>query len=171
MRILTTDIWKLVKTHLIVVPTNLGWDSKGHNVMGKGLAKDAAKRYPSLPSWYGNFCRTKRQEAEVTRCPGTPILLFPVKPLNAGTPWLSWRSKADLALIERSTRQLSHWSDDVPIAVPLVGCGAGGLDPADVRPILQRHLMGSQFVLVISDGANVQRQIRRLMTKPDGEKS
>jgi hypothetical protein len=36
--------------------------------------------------------------------------------------------------------------------VSLVGCGNGGLEMADVRPILDRHLSDKRFVLVLREG-------------------
>ncbi len=78
-------------------------------------------------------------------------MLFPVKPLDALEPNMSWRQEANLTLIERSANQLAHLPGEDPVAVPLVGCGNGGLDPADVRPILDLKLKGDRFVLVLQD--------------------
>jgi len=162
MKTLTGDIWKLTKTHLIVVPTNIGWNSSGSNIMGKGLAKDAAERYPGIAEWYGDLCKKLGADITVVQYSGTSIILFPVKPFNKQSPWLSWKSKASLELIEKSAKELAEWPDLDPIAVPIVGCGAGGLDPSEVRPILERILVGTHFVLVTSDWGHLQTRIREL---------
>lgn len=147
------DIWACEKTHLIVIPTNIGWKRTGENVMGRGLALQAERKYPQLPLWYGQQCEKRRTETPVLGYEHAPLILFPVKPLNEDQPSLSWKSKASLDLIERSARQLSELCPDWDIAVSLVGCGNGGLEMADVRPILDRHLSGKRFVLVLQGGS------------------
>lgn len=144
------DIWKLVASHLLVIPTNIGWKPRdGRNVMGKGLALQAAGKHPYFPLWYGLECMKKRAETPVLLYPHAPLIAFPVKPLNEATPWLSWKSKADLGLIERSAKQLAEMKTDHPVAVSMVGCGAGGLEMADVRPILDKYLSDPRFTLIL----------------------
>jgi len=41
---------------------------------------------------------------------------------------------------------------DRPVAVSMVGCGNGGLDMADVRPILDKHLSSDRFTLILYGG-------------------
>lgn len=143
------NLWDYEKTHLLVIPTNIGWKADGKNIMGRGLAQQAAERYPGLPSWYGDRCRTLRSLTPVLRYLETHILTFPVKPLNKMAPYLSWRNKATIALIEQSTRQLAERPRTLPVAVSMVGCGNGGLDMAEVRPVLDSYLSGPDFVLVL----------------------
>jgi len=81
--------------------------------------------------------------------PHSRLILFPVKPLNEAQPWLSWRNKADLALIERSAWQLSEWPGNTPIYIPMVGCGNGRQDVKVVLPLLERHLSSERFILVL----------------------
>lgn len=143
------DIWTLLPGHHIVIPTNVGWKANGANVMGAGLAKDAARRYPELAAWYGAFCKEHAALTSVTSYPAGPLILFPVKKLRMEQPWMSWASEASLDLIERSARQLSELPGEDPIAVPMVGCGNGGRKPEEVIPILNRYLMGDRYLLVI----------------------
>jgi hypothetical protein len=148
----TGDIWKMIASHLLVIPTNIGWKTKdGRNVMGRGLALQAAGKYPYFPLWYGLECMKTRGDTPVLIYPHAPLIAFPVKPLNVETPWLSWKSKATLELIERSAKQLEALKTDHPIAVSMVGCGNGGLDMADVRPILDNYLSDKRFTLVLLD--------------------
>jgi hypothetical protein len=143
------DIWDWLKDgYRVVIPVNIGWKLDGANVMGRGLAAQAAKRYPSLPAWWGAYCKKHRDRAGVTIYPEAPLLLFPTKPLNNETPHLSWRSESSLRLVERSTAELLGLPKDWKIALPLVGCGNGKLDPNDVLPILRQKLNEDRFVLV-----------------------
>jgi hypothetical protein len=132
----------------IVIPTNAGWRGDGSNIMGAGLAKQAAERYPQVPPWYGAWCSDHAGEPCVVGYPLAPLIFFPTKPLNWQTPYASWKGKADLGTIRRSTKVLSSWPGDELIAVPLVGCGNGGLAEDDVVPLLHKYLRKKRFVLV-----------------------
>jgi hypothetical protein len=150
------DIWKYRGKGYIVIPTNLGWRKDGANVMGRGLAAQAASLYPGLAERYGEMCRQygERLSCVVVSGYDTPLILFPTKPLNKEAPWLSWQAMADLSLIEKNAKCLAELEgdlkDDLPILVPALGCGNGGLDLREVRPILERHLTSDRFVLVLS---------------------
>jgi len=64
-----------------------------------------------------------------------------------------WRERADLILIERSARELVDFVTDLwergPATICLVrpGCGNGGLDWKDVRPVLA-PLLDDRFMVV-----------------------
>ena len=144
------SIWAYEKTHAIVIPTNIGWRARDQsNIMGRGLALQAAKKYPDFQLWFGRECAARLEMTPVLVYPDAPLIAFPVKPLNASAPWMSWKNKADLKLIERSAKQLAEIKVDRPVAVSLVGCGNGGCDIADVRPILDRHLSDDRFTLIL----------------------
>lgn len=141
------NIWTLESLgYLIVVPTNLGWTKDGKNVMGRGVAKQAAIRNKDLAEWYGAECKKHGKDTPVL--PYYRLLLFPVKPLNEAEPHLSWQGEADLALIERSTVQLAARPGTERVALPLVGCGNGRKKSGEVLPILQKYLTASRFLLV-----------------------
>lgn len=133
-----------------VVPVNLGWKKNGENVMGRGVAKQAMKRYPSLPDWYGWRCEGMASRGIVEIHRYYDLLMFPVKPLFKTAPWLSWQRSADLDLVEESAKLLAFMCRGERIALPLVGCGNGGLDPAQVLPVLFKHLVGDRFTLVLT---------------------
>ena len=143
------NIWDCESTHLLVIPTNIGYKADGRNVMGRGLALQAAKRHREFALWYGRICQDKGAKTPVVRFGKTALIAFPVKPLNPNAPWLSWKSHADLSLIERSVRQLSQFPGKEPIMVPLVGCGNGQLDMGEVRPILDRYLSDERYTLIL----------------------
>lgn len=146
------DIWSwLNPPHNceIVIPTNIGWKSDGSNVMGAGLAKQAVKRYGrEIAEWYGAICQACGPHTPVVIHEEEPLIFFPVKPLNYDEPHLSWRSKADLALIERSVEQLASLRLG-PFAIPMVGCGNGGLDESDVYPLIQRAFRRDSHVTLV----------------------
>jgi len=141
------DIWKLQKKSYIVIPTNIGWRVDGSNIMGRGLAQQAAVKYPELPGWYGGKCQEAPEGKLHVYEPGK-LVMFPVKPLNREKPWLSWKSKADIELIIQSASQLFGLPFDDPVSIPLVGCGNGGLDPAEVIPVLSAMLVHERFTLI-----------------------
>lgn len=144
------SIWAYEKTHALVIPTNIGWRAKDQaNVMGRGLALQAAQKYPEFQLWFGRECAARGAQTPVLAYPDAPLIAFPVKPLNAAAPWLSWKNKADLKLIERSAQQLAELKVDRPVAVSMVGCGNGGLEMGEVRPILDQYLSADRFTLVL----------------------
>jgi hypothetical protein len=149
MRTVTGDIWMYGHTHFITVPTNIGWTKGGLNVMGRGVAKQASQRCPDLTLWYGAECQKYREHTPILQYPGRRLLLFPVKPLDVKAPWLSWHQQASLRLIEIGLPQLKGIPGD--IALPLLGCGNGKLDPADVMPLLEKYLDEDRFLLVRFD--------------------
>lgn len=128
----------------IVVTTNLGWKKNGHNVMGAGIAKQAANKFRWLPKNYGKFCKTHGHRGAIYVFTRARLIMFPTKPLIWKTPWLSWNQDSDLELIDQSCKQLRKFllatKKQIKVAMPYPGCGNGGLDRGEVRPILERHL-------------------------------
>jgi hypothetical protein len=144
---ITGDIWSLAEAWdaMVVVPTNTGWKKDGSNVMGRGVALQAATRFSELPMKYGAICRNERPAVRLM--PKYGLIMFPTKP-RTSRPWLDWQEKADLGVIERSTEELRDLPGKSPIVVlPLVGCGNGQLCEGDVVPILFKYL-SNRFVLV-----------------------
>src|SRR3990172_6948668 len=129
MNILNCNIWSLAKTHTIVIPVNMGWKADGRNVMGRGLAKQAAEKYPELPVWWGGVCQQLRWFTPVVPYHAESLIMFPTKKLS-DPPSLTWRNKSDPELIICGLSQLRVWSYRFSrVALPLVGSGNGGLDP------------------------------------------
>ncbi len=138
----------------IVIPTNIGWRSDGSNVMGAGLAKQAVKLYgKEITEWYGEICQACGPGTPVVVHPDHPLVFFPVKPLNYDEPHLSWRSDANLHLIERSAKQLAALRLG-PFAIPMVGCGNGKLSEKDVYPVIHRVFRGEEHVTMVRYGLN-----------------
>lgn len=144
------SIWVYEKTHALVIPTNIGWRARDQaNIMGRGLALQAAKKYPDFQLWFGRECASRREATPVLLYPSANLIAFPVKPLNPDAPWMSWKNKADLKLIERSAMELVDLDTDLPVMVPLVGTGNGKLGIEEVIPILEKHLSSNRFTLIV----------------------
>lgn len=108
-------------------------------VMGRGIALEFKKRYPDMFADYVERCGERTVELGVPylyRGPTTPwILNFPTKD--------HWRSPSrldDIASgLDHLTENAETWGIR-SIAVPALGCGAGGLDWSDVGPLLHDRL-------------------------------
>ena len=159
MREVRGDIFKLANfiRDAVVIPTSIGWKKDGSNPMGKGLAREAARRFPILPITYGEFCMLQGEHTPVQMdrytgpAGGRWLVLFPTKALNKAMPHMSWQGKASPPLIERGLRQLSVFEPPTPngkIYVPLLGCGWGGLHRDAVRELMDRYLTAECFVRV-----------------------
>lgn len=175
MRVVKGDLWEFHEAGAwACIPVNIGYKKDGENVMGRGVAVQAAKRWPDVPKIWGGACKTLG--SKVSAMPlfdGRRLIFFPTKPLNVREPWASWRNMASPRLIERSATTLASLveapcpgcSEDLgpvrcvgrktdcrsiegDVVLPLVGCGNGKLKEKDVLPILERVLVSDRFVLV-----------------------
>lgn len=160
MNAIIGDIWQFDKPgNAIALPGNIGWTRKGENVMGAGVAKQAAQRYPTIKKYFGEGCQKYRSRTHILAYEeqdSSMLLFFPVKPLNEDCPWLSWKSKASLDRIDLSCQFLvsyiNGFSDvtNLQIYLPVVGCGNGGLEIKDAYPILDQYLFEGKYHLVIT---------------------
>ncbi len=108
-------------------------------VMGKGVAEQFKKR---LPAMFDDYLRRCEENAVRLGEPylyrdlsGASIVNFPTKG--------HWRSSSRLADIERGldyfVSHLVEWNI-TSVAMPPLGCGNGGLEWAEVGPLLYRKL-------------------------------
>jgi hypothetical protein len=136
----------------IVIPTNIGWKKNQENVMGAGIAKEAAHRFPNLAYRYGRWCEMHGEDTKVVFAEDLSLVLLPTKPLALNAPHLSWRGPSTLARVERSLRELvdiqKEYTALQTVYIPLVGCGNGRLNEADVLPLMMAILTGDCFVIV-----------------------
>jgi len=108
-------------------------------VMGKGIALEFKKRFPVLFDDYLHRCERKAVklgEPYLYRDrSGVLVVNFPTKG--------HWRSSSRLVDIETGldflVAHLAEWGI-TNIALPPLGCGNGGLDWADVGPLIYRKL-------------------------------
>lgn len=145
MREIIGNIWDFENqpNALIVVPTNGYVNARGACVMGRGVALDAAKKYPVLPYDLGTCI--KYSGNKVYRLSGYGIITFPVKH--------TWKEMADLALIESSAQQLAEMrlpQKKYAVFMPRVGCGNGNRRWEEVKPILDTWLTGEYTIVSLS---------------------
>ncbi len=128
-------------------------------IMGKGLASRAKYQFPDVYVYYQDACRAKRVTAtkpciykrEASLDEELADLTTPLKTPNAVKWFLllatkrKWRENSRLDDIEGS---LAWFRDHFQIegvrsvAFPALGCGLGGLDWADVGPLMCKYLHG-----------------------------
>lgn len=107
-------------------------------VMGKGIALEFKKRYPEMFKLYQSKCDDKSFDIGnllLWKKDEKWVLLFPTKK--------HWRSPSKLSDIEKGLKKFAQNYDKLgieSIAFPKLGCGNGGLDWEDVKPIMEKHL-------------------------------
>lgn len=110
-----------------VITTNGSRRSDGRAVMGRGCAREAALRYPTLPLQLGR--RLQRLGNRVHFFAEFNLFTFPVKH--------RWMDDADPSLIVDSVGQFSNQLlESCEYVMPRPGCGNGGLVWEDVRSLL-----------------------------------
>lgn len=166
MRVLKGDIFGYatgVSGSGIVIPTNEGWNSRGENIMGAGLAKIAAEMEPALPKLYGmhlkrEFDKCGKDESSIyfydtniflNDATKTKWICLPTKRLNKLEPSLSWQCKSSLPLIKSKLYELYTVSGTFPIFLPLLGCGLGQLPVESVLATMAEVLVSDRFHLVV----------------------
>lgn len=109
-----------------IITTNGSINSKGECVMGRGCAKEAKERFPSLAKDLGSRIKAEGNHPYAF---DSGIITFPVK-----HKWFEW---ADLLLIRTSVLQLKRMLDPTKTYVmPRPGCGNGKRTWNEVRPLL-----------------------------------
>lgn len=114
-----------------VITTNGTVKVNGECVMGRGCAREAKMRHPTIPKVLGDGLKRIGNHVQHLwgDTKGNIIFSFPVKH--------DWRQKADLELIARSALELAMaLPDRLTVVLPRPGCGNGHLDWKDVQPIL-----------------------------------
>lgn len=143
MREQTGDLFQVAAqdADALVITTNGFVKNDGSAVMGRGVAKQAADRWPWLPRELGfrlnnsgNHVYAWRPDEHLT---GFYIVTFPVKH--------HWREMADTQLIGRSADELVLFArahEDVrTVVMPRPGCGNGGLLWLDATVVISGTLL------------------------------
>lgn len=122
------EIWDYLGKALVVITTNGQVDRRGRAILGRGCARQAQEHFPDIAERLG---RLLREQGSRVHDLGGGLVSFPVEETAWSTP--------DLRLIRRSAVELRELADRLGwkmIVVPRPGCGGGGLDWRDVRPLL-----------------------------------
>jgi hypothetical protein len=147
MREVTGDLWTYADQGAwVAITTNGTVRRDGSLVMGRGVALQAARRYPALPRELGRV--VARSGNYVWLMVEYRLFSYPVKK--------AFYDGAEFKLIKQSAEQLVsiveavnkgglHQIDSVYMVRP--GCGNGGLHWADVEPVV-RPILDDRFVIV-----------------------
>lgn len=176
MIVINQDIWKYAEENAVdflCIPTNGFTKHGGENVMGAGLAKQAANRFPEIPKLLGSYLQGKGEKGNVPYVVKYPdnrtnynIITFPVKPCvvhdrsllltrfqhgNNPPSWPGFMAKGQLPLIARSAYLLNKFiftMGNVKVVLPMVGTGNAELSWQEVEPILDQWLDEDIFIVV-----------------------
>ncbi|WP_290139612.1 macro domain-containing protein [uncultured Dubosiella sp.] len=107
-------------------------------VMGKGIALQFKKLYPEMFKKYQAYCEQKLLQIGklwIYKTPNKWILNFPTKN--------HWRNKSKMEYIEKGLQKFVDTYADrgiTSVAFPKLGCGNGGLEWQEVKPVMDRYL-------------------------------
>jgi hypothetical protein len=129
------DVWG--NTSLFLITTNPITRKDGAAVMGRGIALEAAKKYPEIQRSFGQLLQESDSSREmcnwICTIDGQKVGYFMVKN--------HWAAPADLGIIERSVYSLLDWIDDDVLGridLNFPGIGNGSLPRRDVLPLIQK---------------------------------
>ena len=142
------NIWDYYdKGHWICITTNCSINSKGENVMGRGIALQAKQRFPELPKLIGH---------DIVGCDGIfPVLYFHHRIITYPTKHL-WSDKtSSINLIKDGAiiifEFLRYYPEIDKIFVPRPGCGAGKLLWKDVKQVIE-PIFDDRFCVISLNG-------------------
>lgn len=112
-------------------------------VMGAGLAREFAKRFPGIERQYKSICCTGWIRDYRT------LIVQPVQEASEPSQWVAllatkddWRDPSQPMLVYSglaalAERLLTFEKVNASVAIPALGCGLGGLDWACVKPMIE----------------------------------
>jgi hypothetical protein len=140
MKTITGNIWDYhQKGYWIVIPTNGSINKRSQAVMGRGLALQAKRKFPYLPTALGSeILKTGNQVHEFT---DYRIYALPTKH--------HWQdTKSNLNLIVKGCEQLARMvSETRRVYLPYLGCGCGELNWDDVSVTIS-NILDDRFIVV-----------------------
>lgn len=139
MREVRGNLWGYLERAPIAITTNGTVNRRGECPMLRGCARQARELFPGLPRHLGALLRERGNHVFDL---GFGLVSFPVEH--------HWLEQPDVRLIDRSARELAALADErgwPQVVVPRPGCGAGGLEWSEVRPVLQRHF-DDRFLII-----------------------
>ena len=111
-------------------------------VMGRGLALQFKRAFPANFTAYEQACRRREVRAGKMFVYDNGQMLRPHWIINFPTK-KHWSAPSEISDIAAGLRDLRRVIDDLEItsiAMPAIGCGLGGLDWADVKPLIEECL-------------------------------
>lgn len=152
---ITGDIFQQHDADAICVTTNGVVKDNGCLVMGKGIAKKFALKYPQLPLSLGKCVKES----------GNQVHIFGTDPGLVGDPELihkypyvvsfptkeNWADPSPIELIIKSAHELVVFADLmmwIKVILPRPGCSNGGLDwESQVKPVLE-PILDDRFYII-----------------------
>jgi len=138
-------------------------------IMGKGIAKVLKEHAKPAYEQYRELCdagemnlgKSVMYDKPVGELNGKTILFFPTK--------FDWRNKSELFQIKKG---LEHFAENyadmgiTSIAFPALGCGNGGLNWNDVKPVMSESLKDLDIDIEIYEpGEQTETNLPRKQTK------
>lgn len=125
----------------------LGHGCNCAGAMGKGIALEFKRRYPTMYSKYRSLCKAENFNlGDVFFWEKDDEKVF-----NLGTQQ-TWKTGAKLKAIETAVTRMLEIATEAGISkigIPRIGAGLGGLKWEDVRAVLERIGNKSEITLVI----------------------
>jgi hypothetical protein len=141
------DMWVMIGKNnpdAVCITTCQVTNSRGHLIMGAGIAKQAKEKHPELPSLWGRaISKGNKDDVLITRNIAPYVLLaFPTKK--------HWKDPSIPRLIKQSAETLLVVTDLLQwecVFLPRPGCSNGGLEWKNVRPILEDVGLDDRFFI------------------------
>lgn len=133
------DIFK-VRADAICVTTNGVTRSDGRAVMGAGVARIAADRYPGIDKVLGLQIIAGGNHARVLHEGGVDPWSFESRAIVSLPTKSHWLDPSPVELVMRSAGELVELADErgwESVITPRPGCGLGGLDWEELKPALE----------------------------------
>lgn len=137
----------------ICIPTNGTLKTNGELVMGAGVARIAANKYPDLARNLGKKVKASGNHVYlgISRLSTSPykIISFPTKE--------HWKNPSTITLIRQSAIELVGFTNQYDlnpqldrVYLPVVGCGLGGLNwDLEVKPVLE-EILDERFTVIFT---------------------
>lgn len=119
--------------------------------MGGGLALQFAKRYPEMNEEYISYCKYRLLAPGDVHAWRTGNGPEDKVVLNVATKD-HWKDPSQLSWIKEGVASIRAFVEDLElpsVAIPPLGCGLGGLDWADVEPLIHEGMAGAKFEVII----------------------
>lgn len=140
------NMWDVFgNTDLFLITTNPIRRKDGALVMGRGIALEAAKRFPDLPFKFGEAVEQNYNRRDycdpLAHCHCMSVDRFDGQMMGYFMVKNHWREPAKLEVIAHSTRELNavarYVGDGKRFDLNFPGIGNGRLDRATVLPLLE----------------------------------
>lgn len=108
-------------------------------VMGKGIALQFKQAYPAVFRNYQKECKNGNVEVGQMHVVATNQLVGPKYIINFPTKQ-HWREKSKMVYVEEGLKDLIRIARELEIksiAIPPLGCGNGGLEWSEVKPLIK----------------------------------